>query len=1082
LHAEQPTIGVTVLRAPATPDGLLAARRHADARPGEFRELSVTASGAVAEVGMAARQLPGGADFPLGPQDVVLISRASRGTGLVLAQVLACCGSAIAVVGRPCADDDSQLVAGLEELRSAGARLTYEVVDESNPVDMAAALVRIERRLGPVTAIGHAAAIAPAGQVARLTAFDIGQQIESQHAVLRQLAGAVPAGRLRLIVTFGSLAECYGLPAAGALALTGAALASQAQRLSTTQPGCRALHVDLAGWATPGLGEPESVAAALRSAGVAPLEVAATSRILLKALTSPDLPDAIAVHGRVAMAASRLASTPARPPAGMTAKRPPAKRTPAKRPAAKASAGSPAGAPPEPATGAGELRFVRDLTVHYPGIELISEPVLSLASDPYLADYRVDELPVLPPVVALEALAQAASVLAGRPVRAASKVSFDSPVVIPASDSMAIRVCALRDGDSITAVLRCAASDYRVDHMRAEFSCAGLPVARPVVPAQRADSAALEAGTGISPAAMPGSTGIVDAAELYGPICFPSGRFRRLAILPEVTSRSCLAMTRGADDEPWFAGTAAASMLMLGSPGLNDSALQALQACVPHRQLRPASCESVVFSGQPITGMVQIRAVSAPLAASPGDKLQGSGPEQHEPDARAAGQALAGPKALPEPATTGTRTAAARHAAPARAARRAAGRKKPPPQEPAQRDGTALRADPADQPGAQIRPGEQLWDITATDEADQPVMTWRGVRMRDAGPLPRNAAWPPALLSVFLERSATDLGLDASLRVTVERVQPQPAHQPTDHDEAPAGAANSQAETGAPADAAPASPAAGLVPAQPKVTVKTAARPAAEAKPARSRQPRTATTRSKTAAKPAAPAEPDAPAEPPAAASPVAPAEPAAAAPEPQAADRRSATEAGERAIASQLVPAQARPTDEPTRPTWARAQGAGPLAGFTLTVSAVTPVACGWLPVQHTPRAGQSKVPGHAAASAQLREATGEPADVVAARLAAVGQCLSTAGPGGEQTAQTVLRSTSDGWVLLSAGAAAVASTVVEMSGLACPVAIAIMTGQQDESQPGTPGDAAAAPDEQAVRAGRKRQASISDPAMADS
>ena len=52
-------------------------------------------------------------------------------------------------------DDDAELVAGLEELRSAGARVGYEVIDITDPVSLAAAVRRIEDRLGPVTAVGH---------------------------------------------------------------------------------------------------------------------------------------------------------------------------------------------------------------------------------------------------------------------------------------------------------------------------------------------------------------------------------------------------------------------------------------------------------------------------------------------------------------------------------------------------------------------------------------------------------------------------------------------------------------------------------------------------------------------------------------------------------------------------------------------------------------------------------------------------------------------------------------------------------------------------------------------------------------
>jgi len=64
-------------------------------------------------------------------------------------------------------------------------------------------------------------------------------------------------------------------------------------------------------------------------------------------------------------------------------------------------------------------------------------------------------------------------------------------------------------------------------------------------------------------------------------------------------------------------------------------------------------------------------------------------------------------------------------------------------------------------------PAAQLWNVEAVDADGQVLAAWRGIRLRDSGPLPRNAAWPPSLLSVFLERRAADLGLDDGLRVTV---------------------------------------------------------------------------------------------------------------------------------------------------------------------------------------------------------------------------------------------------------------------------------------------------------------------------
>src|SRR5262249_29182590 len=118
--------------------------------------------------------------------------------------------------------------------------------------------------------------------------------------------------------------------------------------------------------------------------------------------------------------------------------------------------------------------------------------------------------------------------------------------------------------------------------------------------------------------------------------------------------------------------------LLLGSPGLNDTALQVLQACVPDRRVWLADCESVWFGGGAADGAVGVRA---------GARAGQTGP-------------------------------------PAR-------------------------------------------DVEVTHSAGQTLAVWRGARLREDGLLPRNAAWPPSLLSVYLERGAIALGLDPRLRMAV---------------------------------------------------------------------------------------------------------------------------------------------------------------------------------------------------------------------------------------------------------------------------------------------------------------------------
>src|SRR5215472_803760 len=76
--------------------------------------------------------------------------------------------------------------------------------------------------------------------------------------------------------------------------------------------------------------------------------------------------------------------------------------------------------------------------------------------------------------MALEAMAQAACVLAGTPARDAVSVSMAAPVMLPVGlrDCVTvIRTSAIRDAGAITVTLRADTSNFTVEHGRATFSC-----------------------------------------------------------------------------------------------------------------------------------------------------------------------------------------------------------------------------------------------------------------------------------------------------------------------------------------------------------------------------------------------------------------------------------------------------------------------------------------------------------------------------------------------------------------------------------------------------------------------------------
>ena len=612
LHAEHPATGITVIRAPLTVDGVAAAQRVAAADAGAFRELVIGEDGTVTEPVLYPIDALGGGQFPLGPDDVVLISRGSGAAGLALAQVLACSGAAVAIVGRFHPAGDEQVVAGLEQLRGAGARVGYELVDLAHHAALVAAVRRIEARFGCVTAIGHATGSLPRVAAANLTPQAVHGQVRAHTAPLDQLVAAARAvgrsgsgtrrNKLRLIVTCGSVTGRYGLAGEAIGAFVTGALADFGARAAAATPGCHAHHADWPAWSGEAVGERADLTDAMARTGYAAMPVSEGSRLLLKALATDELPNRLAIHGRVGVPAPRAIA--AARTAGRTAD-----------------------------DGAFAERFIERVLVHYPGVELIAEARLSLLADPYLLDYQADGVPVLPPTMALEAMAQAAAILAGAPVRQASKVTMRAPIVLPAglpASQAVIRIYALRDGDAVTISVRSDNSGFAVDHCRATFSLAGTACDDPP-PLAGGDAGRTE----------------LAAAELYGNVLFQAGRFKLLTGVSLTGPRSASGVTGpagAADEPPWFGAipparaAAEAQRLVLGDAALSDAALQVVQASVADRRMLFAGCDSVVFSEAFCAG----KTAGVPATILAGQAEPGAVPRQRGGPAQSAGSVPAG--------------------------------------------------------------------------------------------------------------------------------------------------------------------------------------------------------------------------------------------------------------------------------------------------------------------------------------------------------------------------------------------------------------------------------------------------------
>jgi enediyne polyketide synthase len=576
LQAEQPQIGVVVVRAALTPESLAAVSKIA-AVPGQYRELVIGPDGELSEPVMVPADLAPGDGFPLGSQDVVLISRTAGAAGLALAQVLACSGAAIAVIGRDRPRRDDVITTALEQLRLAGTEVGYEIVDPASPAALAAALRRIERRFGRVSAVAQAVTAAAPRLVADLTLADVEAYAHEQARVLDQLVTAIRTldggergeGRLKLIVTFGSVAGRYGIAGGAMTAAASGVLAGYGEQLASLSPGCRALQVEWPAWAGTGLGERPQWAGLMRAAGFSSVSMEAGSRQLLRLMGAGQVPARVAIHGRAGWQVPRpvaLASLPRSGPA----------------------------------------RYIAQVLVDYPGVELVAQVTICALTDPYLRDYQIDGVGFMPPALAIEAMAQVASALAGTPLRIAADVAMLAPIVLAAGEAPAVlRVCGLRDEETVTVIVRCDSTGFAVDHFRATFSlrpAAGASFAAPAEP-DAADTGAAETG------ALPADP--LAASSIYGPVCFQTGRFERITSAEIASSRSVSALVSGADTEPWFEGQPdgeADHDLLLGSAGITDAALQVVQLAVPHRRLMFAGCQRATFAGQPADSVITISA------------------------------------------------------------------------------------------------------------------------------------------------------------------------------------------------------------------------------------------------------------------------------------------------------------------------------------------------------------------------------------------------------------------------------------------------------------------------------------------
>ena len=482
---------------------------------------------------------------PVGPGDVMLVTGGGKGIAAECALALAReTGVRLALMGRSDPKEDRELAANLERFAGAGVTCLYARADVTDAEAAAGAVARAQRELGPVTAVLHGAGVNTPQLIGGLDVTTFRATVGPKVSGCRNVLAAIDPGKLRLLVTFGSIIARTGLPGEADYATANEWLAALTEEWGNRHSHCRCLTLEWSVWSGSGMGQRLGRIETLERNGITAISVDEGTRVFRECLRAPGLNGSLVVSGRFGRTPALVLTEPELPMG----------------------------------------RFLERKRVYYPGVELVVEATLSFQSDPYLADHVVQRQPLLPGMLGLEAMAQGAMALAGSMAAPMFEdVEFLRPVVVAEGGAATVRIAALRREDGAIEVrLGSGETAFQTDHFRAVCRFGGKDGAR-----QDEERAAM-AHDGA------GMLALDPARDLYGRLLFHGARFQRLRGYRELKARECVAEISADDGAGWF-GPYLPGELALGDPGARDAALHCIQACVPHLRVLPVGLERMTI-------------------------------------------------------------------------------------------------------------------------------------------------------------------------------------------------------------------------------------------------------------------------------------------------------------------------------------------------------------------------------------------------------------------------------------------------------------------------------------------------------
>jgi len=481
--------------------------------------------------------------LPLGRTDVVLVSGGGKGIAAECALQLAKkTDASLVLLGRAKIDSDDELSNNLTRFKEHGCRFIYFSVDVTDPQMLSKVVQQAQQKLGHISAIIHGAGVNHPCLINHLSEASFHKTLAAKLHGAENLLAAVDASQLRLFVAFSSIIARTGMRGEADYAVANQQLSLLTEKLKYDYPACRCLSLEWSVWSGVGMGERLGRIDALIDQGIAAISPDKGVEIFLDLISQELTETSLVVSGRLGDIETLKIAKPELP----------------------------------------FQRFLEQTRVFYPGIELIVDVELSLASDPYLKDHQMDGESLFPAVMGMEAMAQVATALFTSWRGRAELVSFSAlkflqPIVVPADEPITMRIASLINtyGD-VELVLRSSCNGFTQDHFKGKCHFDKKSI---VQKKQRSNFQRIPLN--------------IDN-EIYHNLLFHQGEFQRINGYQNLHTLQCHVEIDVKEATTWYSRYLPQQRL-LADPGARDAAIHAIQACIPHARLLPVSVDHIEF-------------------------------------------------------------------------------------------------------------------------------------------------------------------------------------------------------------------------------------------------------------------------------------------------------------------------------------------------------------------------------------------------------------------------------------------------------------------------------------------------------